>query len=147
VLPCNLPTFSLPIKKPVSNSSAQILIFVIYRLSKNTKCVLMGIGIEAEAAGISIPASGISVRYRRIPVPDPAIIGTIAGVSSVAGYPDVAGAPSVLMLSLLLGLFCCMPFCCCWLPLCCMPFSMLLLASLKLLSPCFCWRTCCCRRP
>jgi hypothetical protein len=116
VLPCNLPPFSLPIKKPVSNSSAQILIFVIYRLSKNTKCVLMGIGNGAEAAGIGVPASGISVRYRSIPVPDPAITGTIAGVSSDAGYPDVAGALSILIFSLLLGPQCCMPFCCCWLP-------------------------------
>ncbi len=30
----------------------------------------MGIGIEADAAGIGIPASSISVRYRSIPVPD-----------------------------------------------------------------------------
>ncbi len=116
MLPCNLPPISLPIKKPVSNSSAQILIFVIYRLSKNTKCVLMGIGNGVEAAGIGIPASGISVRNRSIPVSDPAITGTIAGVSSVAGYPDVDGAPVILIFSLLLGPFNCMPFCSCWLP-------------------------------
>jgi hypothetical protein len=30
----------------------------------------MGIGIVADADGIGIPASGISVRYRSIPVPD-----------------------------------------------------------------------------
>ncbi len=30
----------------------------------------LGIGGEADAASIGIPASGISVRYRSIPVPD-----------------------------------------------------------------------------
>jgi hypothetical protein len=30
----------------------------------------LGIGIEADAAGIGIPASSISVRHRSIPVPD-----------------------------------------------------------------------------
>jgi hypothetical protein len=30
----------------------------------------MGIGINADATGIGIPASIISVRYRRIPVPE-----------------------------------------------------------------------------
>jgi hypothetical protein len=30
----------------------------------------MGIGIEADNAGIGIPASSISVQYRSIPVPD-----------------------------------------------------------------------------
>jgi hypothetical protein len=30
----------------------------------------MDIAIEADAAGIGIPASSISVRYRSIPVPD-----------------------------------------------------------------------------
>jgi hypothetical protein len=30
----------------------------------------MGIGIKVDAAGIGIPASYISVRYRSIPVPD-----------------------------------------------------------------------------
>ncbi len=65
----------------------------------------MGIGNGAEAAGIGIPASGISVWHRSIPVPDLAIIGTIAGVSSVAGYPEVAGATSVLMFSPFVGSF------------------------------------------
>jgi len=65
----------------------------------------MGIGNGAEAAGIGIPASGISVWHRSIPVPDLANIGTIAGVSSVAGYPDVAGATSVLMFSPFVGSF------------------------------------------
>jgi hypothetical protein len=30
----------------------------------------LGIGIEVDAAGIGIPASRISIRYRSIPVPD-----------------------------------------------------------------------------
>jgi hypothetical protein len=31
---------------------------------------MMGIGIEVDAAGIGIPASSNSVRYRSIPAPD-----------------------------------------------------------------------------
>ncbi len=43
----------------------------------------LSIGIEADAAGISIPASSISVRYRCIPVPD---WGTLIPVPDIPAF-------------------------------------------------------------
>jgi hypothetical protein len=62
-----------------------ILIFFILCIGS---IPLLGIGIEAGAAGISLPASIISVRYWNIPIPDCVSLFRYQTGSGIIPVPD-----------------------------------------------------------